>query len=83
MTEGYSGADLNVIVRDACYEPMRKSQRAVRFKQENDLYYYSNSTDANITISIYKIPRKGYIFPDVTFVLINKLVWLFICSEKN
>ena len=43
MTEGYSGADLNVIVREASYEPMRKAQRAIRFRQENDKFYFCGS----------------------------------------
>lgn len=28
----YSGADINVLVRDACFEPLRKAQSASHFK---------------------------------------------------
>jgi len=31
-TEGFSGADISILVRDACYEPLRKAQNAVAFK---------------------------------------------------
>jgi len=30
-TEGYSGSDLSVLIRDACYEPLRKAQVAKFF----------------------------------------------------
>ncbi|CAK68097.1 unnamed protein product (macronuclear) [Paramecium tetraurelia] len=32
-TEGYSGSDISVLVRDAVYEPVRKLQSAKKFKQ--------------------------------------------------
>jgi len=32
MTDGYSGSDISVLVRDAIMEPVRKCQDAVRFK---------------------------------------------------
>ena len=32
MTEGYSGADISVIVRDAMFQPIRKVQTATHFK---------------------------------------------------
>eukprot|EP00331_Platyophrya_macrostoma_P035743 CAMPEP_0176443436 /NCGR_PEP_ID=MMETSP0127-20121128/22419_1 /TAXON_ID=938130 /ORGANISM="Platyophrya macrostoma, Strain WH" /LENGTH=472 /DNA_ID=CAMNT_0017828659 /DNA_START=66 /DNA_END=1484 /DNA_ORIENTATION=- len=31
-TEGFSGADISILVRDACYEPLRKAQNALAFK---------------------------------------------------
>ncbi|CAD8150837.1 unnamed protein product [Paramecium octaurelia] len=33
MLEGYSGSDMNTLIRDACFEPLRKSERATHFKQ--------------------------------------------------
>lgn len=32
-TEGFSGADISILVRDACFEPLRTCQRATHFKQ--------------------------------------------------
>jgi vacuolar protein-sorting-associated protein 4 len=32
-TEGYSGSDISVLVRDAVYEPVRKLQSAKKFRQ--------------------------------------------------
>jgi vacuolar protein-sorting-associated protein 4 len=33
MTEGYSGADIGIVVREAIMEPVRKVQQATHFKQ--------------------------------------------------
>eukprot|EP00124_Ichthyophonus_hoferi_P004620 Ihof_evm1s532 gene=Ihof_evmTU1s532 len=33
MTNGYSGADINVVVRDALFQPVRKVQMATHFKK--------------------------------------------------
>lgn len=32
-TEGYSGSDISILVRDAVYEPVRKLQNAKKFKE--------------------------------------------------
>ncbi|XBW35274.1 hypothetical protein QEN19_000842 [Hanseniaspora menglaensis] len=36
MTEGYSGSDINVVVKDALMEPVRKIQTATHFKKVTD-----------------------------------------------
>ncbi len=36
MTEGYSGSDISIIVKDALMEPIRKCQTAKKFKQTPD-----------------------------------------------
>lgn len=33
MLDGYSGSDLNTLIRDASYEALRKCERASHFKQ--------------------------------------------------
>ncbi len=32
VSEGYSGADLNTLIREAAYQPLRKCEKAVKFK---------------------------------------------------
>jgi len=32
-TEGFSGADMSILVRDATYEPLRKCERATKYKK--------------------------------------------------
>jgi len=36
-TEGLSCADMNILIRDASYEPLRKAQNATRFKETSKL----------------------------------------------
>lgn len=32
MLDGYSGSDMNTLIRDASFEPLRKTERATHFK---------------------------------------------------
>lgn len=42
-TEGYSGSDISVVVKDALMQPIRKCQAAARFKITEDGYYIPTS----------------------------------------
>lgn len=39
LTEGYSGSDISIIVKDALMEPIRKCQNAKKFKQTPDGFF--------------------------------------------
>jgi len=43
QTEGFSGSDISIIVKDALMEPIRKCQNAKKFKQTPDGFYVPTS----------------------------------------
>ncbi|KAL0238356.1 hypothetical protein GEMRC1_012829 [Eukaryota sp. GEM-RC1] len=45
LTDGFSGSDVNVLVRDALYEPVRALQSSEFFKMYGDVYIPCSSTD--------------------------------------
>lgn len=36
LTEGFSGSDISVLIRDASFQPLRKCERAMKFKKVMD-----------------------------------------------
>eukprot|EP00922_Rhytidocystis_sp_ex-Travisia-forbesii_P035972 GHVS01053377.1.p1 GENE.GHVS01053377.1~~GHVS01053377.1.p1 ORF type:complete len:455 (+),score=93.40 GHVS01053377.1:21-1385(+) len=73
LTEGYSGADISIIVRDALFQPVRKCRSATHFrevKKDNKRFLTPCSpgdTDPNKReVNLMNIPPEQLLPPDVT-----------------
>ncbi|KAL9647645.1 hypothetical protein ABK040_015135 [Willaertia magna] len=78
MTEGYSGSDISILVRNALMEPVRTCQIATHFKkvigvcpvtgeQSNDLLTPCSPGDPDaIELSLHEVPSDKLLPPDVT-----------------
>lgn len=75
LTEGFSGSDINIMVRDALYEPVRTCQVATHFKKVQDttsnfdfLYQPCSPGDkAAIKMGLFDVPANQLKPVDVTF----------------
>jgi vacuolar protein-sorting-associated protein 4 len=75
QTEGYSGADISVMVKDALYQPVRVAQTATHFKkvpdptgqQEYLLEACSPGERKSIEMSLYDIKTEQFKPNDVSF----------------
>lgn len=71
-TEGYSGADLEILCRDAAFEPLKLAQRTFKFKKikNNGKMFYSpvepSSTGDFYQSSVYDLPEGSLVLPDLT-----------------
>jgi vacuolar protein-sorting-associated protein 4 len=71
-TEGFSGADLEILCRDAAFEPLKLAQRTVKFKQLNingKVMYMPVEMDARgnfVNTSVYDLPERSLILPELT-----------------
>ncbi len=83
VLSSYSGADINTLVRDALYQPVRKAQQATHFKlvsgpapmdpttTRNDLMTPCSPGDEGaIAMSIYDVPGEKLLELSVTFVFL-------------
>lgn len=71
--EGYSGSDLNTLIRDASFEPLRKSERATHFKQvlvKDQLKWTAcpPSDPQGKPMKMYDVPKGQLWLPDIEFV---------------
>ena len=74
-TDGYSGADISVMVKDALYQPVRVAQAATHFKKVPDpshaqpflLEACSPGDPAGVEMSLYDIATEAFKPNDVSF----------------
>lgn len=59
-TEGFSGSDISVIVRDALYEPVRTCQTATHFKYVNSTNSHPSCCRYVVSLSTCLVHRKEY-----------------------
>ena len=80
--DGYSGSDISILVRDAAFEPLRKSQKANTFCKivekgktfyipvlESEKQNYKSSNLVKMTLE--KISSDQLKVPDITYVNFN------------
>lgn len=69
-TEGFSGADISILTRDALFEPVRRCQRAMSFKriEKGGKMYWtpcSPGADGAVAMKLMDVPAIELLSPDV------------------
>jgi vacuolar protein-sorting-associated protein 4 len=69
-TKGFSGSDLSILVRDACFNPLRKAQETNYFKIEPDGKYVACSPSDNGAqpLTMEQIEQRSLKLSRVSFV---------------
>jgi vacuolar protein-sorting-associated protein 4 len=75
----YSGADINIVVRDALMQPIRRLQSAYFFKtiivNNEEKYIYCTQNDKGARpMKLMDVPKNQLYTPPVTFVCIFKKI---------
>ena len=77
-TDGYSGADLEILCRDAAFESLKLAQRTNKFKKINEggktcFLPVEPSATGNFQLSsVYDLPDNSLRLPDVNFTDMEK-----------
>ena len=70
-TDGFSGADMNILVRDACYEPLRRCQNAKKFKKVGNGWFPCKPSDSQGTeLNFMDLEGKNLQLHNVNIVMI-------------
>ncbi|EGR31425.1 vacuolar sorting protein, putative [Ichthyophthirius multifiliis] len=69
-TEGCSGADISILIRDAVIEPVRKLQQAKKFKKIGDKFMPVNDNESGsdiVEMNYMQLTQNNLFLPDICY----------------